>query len=223
MSTRKKASQIKKKMAEKNLADQYFHPGCMETLPIIGKRKISDQMFDEFRDKLLNNLVENIAPGKLDIHNTDLIMKSILITGPRIVKRAGASLLHHLGKDNIVRFNLINACVLLFSDNQMLYFNCCFDLLTEKASLVSTEEFFYKDIVSTSTDNIETMYEDEEGKMQRLESADCFRVRTSGGTAVEVILSSPKLLEIWGGGVIPTDYIEDAISKIRKVLREKKA
>ena len=210
-------------MAEKNLAHQYFHPGCMETLPFIGKRKISDEMFDEFKTKLLNNLVENTAPGKLDVHTSDLIMKSILITGPRIVKKGGASMLHHLGKDNIVRFNLINACVLLFSENQMLYFNCCFDLLTEKASLVSTEEFFYKDIVSTSTDNIETMYEDEEGKIQKLESADCFRVRTSGGTAVEVILSSPKLLEIWGGGVIATEYIEDAISKIRKVLREKKA
>jgi len=157
-------------MAEKNLAHQYFHPGCMETLPFIGKRKISDEMFDEFKTKLLNNLVENTAPGKLDVHTSDLIMKSILITGPRIVKKGGASMLHHLGKDNI-----------------------------------------------------ETMYEDEEGKIQKLESADCFRVRTSGGTAVEVILSSPKLLEIWGGGVIPTEYIEDAISKIRKVLREKKA
>ena len=62
----------------------------------------------------------------------------------------------------------------------------------------------------------------DEGEVQKLDSADCFRVRTSGGTAIEVVLTSPKLMELWGGGVIPTDYIEDAISKIRKVLREKK-
>ena len=209
-------------MSEKNTAYQYFHPGCMETIPFIGKPKVTDSMFDDFRDKLLNNLAENIAPGKLDVHTSDLIMKSIVITGPRIVKRGGIGLLHKKGKDNIVRFNAINACILLFSDNQMLYYNCCFDLLTEKASLVSTEEFFYKDIVSTSTDTIETLYEDEKGQMQKFDAADCFRIRTSGGTAVEVVLTSPKLLELWGGGVIPTDFIEDAISKIRKVLREKK-
>lgn len=209
-------------MAEQNTAYQYFHPGCMETLPFIGKPKVTDAMFDDFRDKLLTNLVENTAPGKLDVHTSDLIMKSILITGPRILKRGGISLEHKKGKDNIIRYNAINACILLFSENQMLYFNCCYDLLTEKASMVNTEEFFYKDIVSTSTDTIETTYEDEEGKIQKLEVADCFRIRTSGGTAVEVVLTSPKLLEIWGGGVIPTEYIEDAISKIRKVLREKK-
>jgi hypothetical protein len=210
-------------MSNQNIAYQYFHPGCMETLPVIGKPKVSDSMFDDFKNKLLTSLVENTAPGKLDVHTSDLIMKSILITGPRILKRGGVELLHKKGKDNIVRFNAINACILLFSENQMLYFNCCYDLLTEKASLINTEEFFYKDIVSTSTDSIETTYEDEKGQIQKLETADCFRVRTSGGTAVEVILTSPKLLEIWGGGVIPTEYIEDAISKIRKVLREKKA
>ena len=165
---------------------------------------------------------ENTAPGKLDVHTSDLIMKSILITGPRLIKRGGVELIHKKGKDNIIRFNLINVCILLFTNNQMLYFNCCYDLISEKASLVSTEEFFYKDIVSTSTDTIETTYEDKEGKVQKLETADCFRVRTSGGTAIEVVLTSPKLLELWGGGVIPTDFIEDAISKIRKILRDKK-
>ncbi|MBS1653114.1 MAG: hypothetical protein JSU07_14000 [Bacteroidetes bacterium] len=209
-------------MANQNTAYQYFHPGCMETLPIIGKPKVSEQMFDDFKNKLLSNIVENTAPGKLDVHTSDLIMKSILITGPRLIKRGGVELIHKKGKDNIIRFNLINVCILLFTNNQMLYFNCCYDLISEKVSLVSTEEFFYKDIVSTSTDTIETTYEDKEGKVQKLETADCFRVRTSGGTAIEVVLTSPKLLELWGGGVIPTDFIEDAISKIRKILRDKK-
>lgn len=209
-------------MANQNEAYQYFHPGCLETIPFIGSPKVTDQMFDAFRDKLLTNITENTAPGKLDIHVTDLIMKSILITGPRLLKRGGEKLLHKKGKDNIIRYNLINTCILLFSEKQMMYFNCCYDLISEKVSMVSTEEFFYNDIVSTSTDTIETTYEDDEGKIQKLEVADCFRVRTSGGTAIEVVLTSPKLLEIWGGGVIPTDYIEDAISKIRKVLRDKK-
>ena len=166
-------------MADQNTAYQYFHPGCMETLPFIGKLKVTDSMFDDFRNKLLNSLVENTAPGKLDVHTSDLIMKSILITGPRILKRGGIKLLHKTGKDNIIRYNAINACILLFSETQMLYFNCCYDLLTEKASMVNTEEFFYKDIVSTSTDTIETTYEDEDGKIQKLEVADCFRIRTS--------------------------------------------
>jgi hypothetical protein len=201
-----------------NVAYQYFHPGCS----FMGKAKVTEQMFDDFKNKLLNNIVENTAPAKLDVHTSDLIMKSILITGPRLLKKGGLELDHKKGKDNIVRFNLINTCILLFTNNQMLYFNCCFDLFTEKISLVSTEEFFYKDIVSTSTDTIETTWENKEGEIHKLEVADCFRVRTSGGTAVEIILTSPNLLEEWGGGVIPTDYIEDAISKIRRVLREKK-
>lgn len=209
-------------MANNNIAYQYFHPGCMETLPIIGEPKISEQKFDDFKNQLLKNIVENTAPAKLDVHTSDLIMKSILITGPRIVKKGGLELIHKKGKDNIIRFNLINVCILLFTDNQMLFFNCCYDLISEKVSLVNTEEFFYKDIVSTSTDTIETTYEGDKGEVFKLAVADCFRVRTSGGTAIEVVLTSPKLLEMWGGGVIPTDYIEDAISKIRKVLREKK-
>ena len=208
---------------EKNTAHQYFFPGCMETLPIIGKRLISDSAFDDFKDKLLTNLVENTAPGKLDVHTTDLIMKSILITGPRLLKRgADVKLLHHKGSDNILRFNAINCCILMFTDTQMLYFNCSYDVLSEKAHSISTEEFFYRDIVSTSTDDIETTWMNDEGEVHKLDSADCFKIRTSGGTAIEIVLTSPKLMELWGGGVIPTDYIEDAISKIRKVLREKK-
>ena len=56
----------------------------------------------------------------------------------------------------------------------------------------------------------------------QLNSAETFELTTSGGTSVEVTLKDPSLIEMMGGGDIPTTRAEKAIQTVRKMLREKK-
>jgi hypothetical protein len=56
-----------------------------------------------------------------------------------------------------------------------------------------------------------------------LKEAEIFIISTSGGTALSVLLRAPLLIEKIRGGDIPTKQAEDAIQKIRKILREKKS
>ena len=56
----------------------------------------------------------------------------------------------------------------------------------------------------------------------QLNAAETFVLTTSGGTSVETVLKDPKLIEMMGGGDIPTTEAERAIQVVRKMLREKK-
>ena len=131
-----------------NIAVRYFKKGCLNALInlILGK-SVSDNQFDEFRNKILSNLVENVSTLKMDIDTTDLISKSVLITGPRISKRGDVLLEYKKGKDRIIRYNPINVAILHFTKEQVLAYLCSYDLCHEQVTMLSTEEYFYKDII----------------------------------------------------------------------------
>jgi hypothetical protein len=50
-----------------------------------------------------------------------------------------------------------------------------------------------------------------------------FVLTTAGGNAFEVTLRDPSLIEMMGGGELPTNRAEKAILAIRKILRERKS
>jgi hypothetical protein len=100
-----------------------------------------------------------------------------------------------------------------------------------------TDEYFYRDVVSVSTQSKSKTYENAEigkglsegllksmmiaGKLQ-FNAAEMFILTTSGGTSIEVVLRDPQLIERAGGGSIPTDMADKAVQTVRKMLREKK-
>jgi hypothetical protein len=78
------------------------------------------------------------------------------------------------------------------------------------------------DVVSVATKTESKSYQSDKFSAIQLNAAETFVLTTSGGTSVETILKDPKLIEMMGGGDIPTMEAERAIQVVRKMLREKK-
>lgn len=159
---------------------------------------------------------------KASIDESELVGESVIVTGPRFWDTGGAEFLFRKGEDNILRFSPISVTVLHMTQNQVVSYQCCLDLTTGNYLNEGTDEYFYKDVVSvaTKTDS-KTVPTDKFGTIQ-LNAREAFVLTTSGGTAIEVVLKDPKLIEMMGGGNIPTTAAEKAIQVVRKMLREKK-
>ena len=97
------------------------------------------------------------------------------------------------------------------------------DVVMKPNNYESTDEYFYRDIVSvsTSTDTYEIKLS--KGETITLKEAVTFKLTTSGGNSVSALITDPELIKKMGGGDIPTDQADSAIQVIRKMLREKKS
>ena len=161
---------------------------------------------------------------KAGVEESDLVAESVAVTGPRIWDTGGASVKWAVGKDKMARFTPINVTVLSFSPNQLISYQCAMDLFTGNSLNESTDEYFYKDVVSVSTKTVSVTKNSADKKVGQLQlnAAETFTLTTSGGTSIEVILKDPKIVDMMGGD-IPTTLAEKAIQSVRKMLREKKA
>jgi hypothetical protein len=186
------------------------------------KGKPSDSDMDGFiAEDLQNAIAKSLI--KTSIDNSELVSESVIIHGPRLSRTGGAEFLFKRGKDNILRFSPINVTVINMTENQLVCYTASLDLTTGNFLNESTDEYFYKDVVSVSTKTDSSTIEIESTKeIMQLNSAETFELTTSGGTSIEVLLRAPKLIEYMGGGDIPTTEAEVAIQAIRKMLREKK-
>lgn len=188
------------------------------------KEKITDQEFDEILNEDLE-MISRTALIKTDINSTELVNEEVFITGPKLWDTAGAEIHYKKGKDKLLRFTPIAVTVINFTKNQLLLYNCTFDMITRKCLNESTEEYFYKDVVSvsSSTESKTIISSDKKIGTLQLNAAESFKLTTSGGTSVSVVLSDPTLIQIMGGGEIPKTRAEKAIQIVRKMLRDKKS
>lgn len=159
---------------------------------------------------------------KASIDTSELVGESILITGPRFWNTGGAICLYRKGEDNILRFNPINLTVLHLAQHQLIAYQCCVDLVTGNLLNESTEEFFYKDIVSVTTKAESQTYDTNSFGRIQLNEAETFILTTSGGTSIKATLRDPTLTQLMGGGEVPSTNADRATQAIRKMLREKK-
>lgn len=183
--------------------------------------KPSDQQMDAWLEEDLK-ILNNKALKKTGIDESELVSESVQVTGPRLWDIAGAEALFKKGKDNVLRFTPIGVSIINFTQNQLLNYTCILDITTGNPLNESTDEYFYKDVVSVSTKSeSKTVNIKNLGNIQ-LNSAETFTLTTSGGTSLSVLLRDPSLIEKMGGGEIPTTRAEKAIQTVRKMLREKK-
>jgi len=192
------------------------------------KGKPTDEQMDEWLDEDLKTL-EKKAIDKMGTDESELVAESVQITGPRFWGIGGAKIQYKKGNDNIIRFSPLGITVINFAQNQLLAYSCVYDFTTGKALNESTDEYFYKDVVSVTTKTESrsvTWGSGTSATTLQLDAAETFALTTSGGTSISVLLSDPKLIETMTGkkgGEIPTTRAEKAIQTIRKMLREKKA
>jgi hypothetical protein len=127
-----------------------------------------------------------------------------------------------------------------FTEHQILAYQCAPDRFTGNALVETTDEYFYRDVVSVST-RTENLVLDKtaltrtdrkvlraqlRGGELRIPSAEVFKLTTSGGTGIEVvmevILDKLNSLIMDPGGSVQVSIADRAIAGIRQMLREKK-
>lgn len=181
----------------------------------------ADSQIDSWLEEDLK-ILNKKALNKLGVDESEVVGDAVEITGPRVYNLGGAGWAFKKGNDNILRFTPVDVCLINFTQNQLVSYTCALDLTTGNSLNESTDEYFYKDVVSVAT-KTESKTSNINGQNVQLNAAETFSLTTSGGTSISVVLSDPSLIEQMGGGQIPTTRAEKAINNIRKMLREKKA
>ncbi|HYK91114.1 MAG TPA: hypothetical protein VE398_20245 [Acidobacteriota bacterium] len=197
--------------------------------------KPSDADMDVLIQQDLKGLEER-AITKAGLDRSELVSESVAVYGPRFWNIGGAEVGIKRGDDGIVRFMPIGVTIINFTAHQLSAYQCALDLMTGNPLSESTDEYFYKDVVSVSTQSetltlggIDSAVLSKgplgalmvAGKLQ-LNEAETFTLTTSGATKISVVLRDTRLIQRAGGGTIPTDIADKAVATVRKMLREKK-
>lgn len=186
------------------------------------KQPTDKQMDQYIAEDLLT--VTNKSLTKSDVDRSQLVSELLTLTGFRIENAAGADYNWKKGKDGVSRFTPINFTAIIMTENQLVTYNSALDLMTGNALNETTDEYFYKDVVSVSTETSSATFVDPKNKnsVQQLHTAEFFKLTTSGGTSIKVFIKDPKLIEMIGNSALPGTDAEKAVQSIRKMLREKK-
>lgn len=169
----------------------------------------TDQQIDEWTAQDLRAL-DGRALAKSGVDQSEIVGDPVTITGP------GDFEIWKVGADRVLRFGRISSATINFTPNQLLVYSCVVDITTGNTLKESTDEYFYRDVVSVSTKT-----RDGQIGSFKFQSGEYFTLTTSGGTSVEVFLQDPSIGQRFGGQM-PTTAAERAIQTIRKMLREKK-
>jgi len=183
----------------------------------------SDAEIDEWTQGDLAKLSKR-SLEKMGIDDSELQSETVTLTGPRLKDLGPSKFGYRKGKDNILRFTPVNSTVINFTQNQLLVYTCALDLISGNTVNEATDEYFYRDVVSVQTlsETVSVNLPGSEFNGLQCNAAESFRLTTSGGTSVSMVLRDPSLIQKMGGGEIPTTVAERAIQTIRKMLREKK-
>ncbi len=202
---------------------------------LIWRRKPTDASIDAWIQQDLQRL-ETVALERTGLDDTQVKGDTLVLTGPRFWNVGGAEAALRRGKDDEVRFTPVGVTIIFLTADQLIGYQCALDLFTDNALSESTDEYFYQDVVSVSTEVESMTWEKDmlprrgrrvlkglmkDGKLQ-FNAAEVFVLTTAGGTSIRVVLQDPKLIEMAGGGRIPTHKGEKAIAVVRAMLRDKK-
>src|SRR2546425_6912812 len=188
----------------------------------------SQQPTDEQVDRWVAEALQHVRKGALakgGVDSSELVAETIVLFGPRFWDIGGADAGIKKGRDGILRFMPLGATVLNFTADQLLIYQCALDLASGNLLNESTDEYFYRDIVSVSTQS-ESLTPDRSvgatglsgGLLKALtkreavqfNSAEAFVLTTSAGTSVKAVLQDLTLIEKAGGGHIPTAAADKA-------------
>lgn len=185
------------------------------------------QVTDQEYDNILNNDIEKLskqAINKAGIEIDDVVAEPLVIRGFPLTGRGSSTFKIKVGKDKHLRFTPVHITIINLLEHQLVSYQCIFDVLTGKALNEKTIEYFYKDIVSVST---ETKSEKMENGTQ-INDAESFMLVTSGGTYIKTTINSSTFVKTIGeisesDYYVPTTEIDAAVQTIRKFVREKKS
>ena len=194
---------------------------------VLNKRPSDTQMDNWFTEE--SNDFQGKALSKCGVDSTECVAEPVVVWGPRIENRGNAPLLVKKGKDSIIRYNPVDVTIINFGADQLLCYQCAYDRTSGGFLMETTEEYFYRDVVSVATSTKSEVKEIEVGKEKKKvqsKSREVFQLTTSGGTSITVVLKDEGLIASdelkLKGGQMPTTQAEKAIQSVRRMLRDKK-
>lgn len=224
------------------LGSQFLGIAAMGVGALISFLWITMRAKDQQMDTWLEEDIEHLKPRALtkgDLDPSEIVREPVVVVGPRFRSLGGAFFGFRRGGDRRARFSPVNVTIINFAEHQLVTYQCALDLTTGKALNECIDEYFYNDIVSVATKSETFTYGLQEldnrilsrvpkvtesavnGTVQ-VNSAQIFSLSTSGGTSVRVVLNDPVLIDGLGGGELPVERADQAVTAVKKMLREKK-
>lgn len=202
------------------------------------KTPATDQQVDQLISQELNEL------KKKGLHKIGLIEEEVNLIEPIVVHgpyphylNQDTKFYYKKGKDSEIRASVIKGVVFFFSENQVYSYTCVVDLLTGNHFVETTDEYFYRDVVSVATKSERIRLEPNNkallggrslfGGAKKTDNSlerdvESFTLTTSGGTSIHAYIRDNTVMNEQKGNMDVSDT-EEKIKAMRNLLREKKA
>jgi hypothetical protein len=178
----------------------------------------SEVQLDQWLEEDIQSVIKDRPYDKLGVLKEDLVAESLLVVGPIFWNISGFSqedILTKKGKDGFNRYTTWTIQVFAFTENYLCSYKCHYNWLKNTYINESTNEFFYKDVVSVKTDTISSAYTLMNG--QRLVHSEAFQLKLAGDE-ITVITNDASL----NTSSVMVSKAEKAVQSIRAMLRDKK-
>lgn len=110
------------------------------------------------------------------------LLEPLIVSGP-FFKTIGSGVQIRMGKDQQFRASNYEGVVIFFSEHQLHSYKFQFSLTQQNERREQTDEYFYRDVVSVSTQSQTEPIRDMKGQSRTVNYEE-FRLTTSGGTSV---------------------------------------
>jgi hypothetical protein len=184
----------------------------------INSSRPSDSQMDEWLEEDIKAIIKNRPYDKLGISKADLVAETLLVVGPVYWNVSGfdvKDIMMKKGKDGFNRFSIWTIQVFMFTENYLCSYKCQYNWIKNTYINESTNEFFYKDVVSVKTDTISSAYTLMNG--QRMVHSEAFQLKLAGDE-ITVITNDASL----NTSSVMVSKAEKAVQSIRTMLRDKK-
>lgn len=152
--------------------------------------------------------VQSRALSKLGLDADQVTLIDPVVVHGYYYKNIASGVQVKLGKDGIFRSSNYEGVVLFFSEHQLHAYKFQFSLVSPQESREQTDEYFYKDVVSVSTQSETFKINDIKGNSQQVNFEE-FKLTTTGGTSIT-------------SSIRDEGSISRVISGARTLIREKK-
>lgn len=184
----------------------------------------SDSEVDRWLDEEMQDL-RRYSLEKLDLTEEECsATEPLLIQGPVLWYTEGVApedLVSKTGQDGVPRFGVYQISYLWLADDLLGTFRCDYDFIRDAVLNEETHQFFYRDIISVSTQEKASALTLPTG--QSLTSVREFRIHVANDRSFTVTVNPGQLKELTGAERVPNDGSESAIRALRAKLKEKKA
>jgi len=179
----------------------------------------TDKQIDEWLNEDIQIILKSKPLGKLGIDESQLVAESLAIPGPVFWVERGVDaneIVWKKGKDNYHRYSVWVLQLFVFTENFLGSYKCTYNSIRNAVVNESSNEFFYKDVVSVKTEEDSSNLTLKTG--QAMVHAMAFQLNLSGDKVrVFINNNSAQISPEWTG------KIDSAVQAIRTMIRQKKS